>query len=521
MSPDRGEVSRRSVLLLSGLTLAGAAAGSAGCSGSPPPAPQPSGRTVPTGDRRDYSEPATYDWAEATYRATVQPGRGEGNDAGALAWDEAYALESYLPMYRATADPGYLDKLVEHGYRVLDARDDQRRRPDYRGLTGPVWGAGAPYTVASLDLLSASGVPTLRLYSSTGSDAILVDVRPRGGGVFDLTVDAGPGGPRETIRGLSTDSRSPASLVRRLTARAPTPTGLTARDLRPTDPGPVELQPVQRATMTPARYVFLVHTGMICAPLAGFAALVRGDRRLAARYAAPARDFLSAARAAMAFHEEDWRQVSERIGLYATARGAPIPLDGTYVPHNQYLAAARVRARLFRCTKDPAEAASVSSMTNTFLSDLSAGHAPVWPYYWRGSQVYSGYGPADRVSRYTPRAEPNQALEDISHGALDVESLVAAHDAGIGVPDDHLRRLAGTFRRRVTVPGPAGVVVAANSLAAGTGTGSHELAVPRWAGLARWDRRVFTRSLALFNRRQPDPAHGQVLASTAKLVAAR
>jgi hypothetical protein len=222
----------------------------------------------------------------------------------------------------------------------------------------------------------------------------------------------------------------------------------------------------------------------------------------------------------MAFHDQDWRRVSEQIGLYATARGAPIPQDGTYVAHNQYLTAARVRALMFRCTKDPADAASASLMVNTFLSDLSAGQAPVWPYYWRGSQSYAGYGPADGVSRYSPQAKPNQALEDISHGALDVECLVAAHDMGVGLTAAPLRRLTETFRRRVAIPGPAGVV-AANSLAAGTGTGSHELAVPRWADLARWDREVFTRSLDLYNRRQPDPTHGQVLASIAKLVVAR
>ncbi|MHC4831899.1 MAG: hypothetical protein ACYTFT_16350, partial [Planctomycetota bacterium] len=45
-------------------------------------------------------------------------------DSGTLAWAESYILQSYVEAYRASGDRSYLDKIVDHGDRVLSTATD-------------------------------------------------------------------------------------------------------------------------------------------------------------------------------------------------------------------------------------------------------------------------------------------------------------------------------------------------------------------------------------------------------------
>jgi hypothetical protein len=63
------------------------------------------------------------------------------NEGGNLAWGEAYILEAVLDVYKATRDPWFLDKVVEHVDLVLAKRDDKRGKTDLiRGRVMPGWG---------------------------------------------------------------------------------------------------------------------------------------------------------------------------------------------------------------------------------------------------------------------------------------------------------------------------------------------------------------------------------------------
>ena len=64
------------------------------------------------------------------------------NTSGELAWAEAYILQGYIEMYRATKDRAYLDSLVEHFDKVLASRDDVRKVKDYyRKVPMAGWGS--------------------------------------------------------------------------------------------------------------------------------------------------------------------------------------------------------------------------------------------------------------------------------------------------------------------------------------------------------------------------------------------
>lgn len=61
------------------------------------------------------------------------------NDAGYLAFREAYVLQSYLLMYETCRDTCYLEKFIDHADSVLKQRDSIRGVTDYRGLSLPAW----------------------------------------------------------------------------------------------------------------------------------------------------------------------------------------------------------------------------------------------------------------------------------------------------------------------------------------------------------------------------------------------
>ncbi len=72
-------------------------------------------------------------------------GRGyseSSNKGGLLAWSESYVLTSYIEMYRATGDPAYLRRLVDHFDRMLKNRDDALGLKDaYTGRSFAGWGS--------------------------------------------------------------------------------------------------------------------------------------------------------------------------------------------------------------------------------------------------------------------------------------------------------------------------------------------------------------------------------------------
>lgn len=73
------------------------------------------------------SRPADYREQFDRSDQAINGGRGYSeskNKGGELAWGESYVLMAYVEMHRATGDPGYLRRLVEHFDRMLKNRDD-------------------------------------------------------------------------------------------------------------------------------------------------------------------------------------------------------------------------------------------------------------------------------------------------------------------------------------------------------------------------------------------------------------
>lgn len=80
--------------------------------------------------------------------------RDRDNESAALAWGQSWVMMSLAAMYRATADPLYLERLAYQIEGVLEQRDDRRKVADYRGVSGACWRnlsyqpGGEPYCYA-------------------------------------------------------------------------------------------------------------------------------------------------------------------------------------------------------------------------------------------------------------------------------------------------------------------------------------------------------------------------------------
>ncbi len=475
----------------------------------------------PPRSRPDFATRQAYDEAEATYRR-AQPGDVDAavNLGGSLAWGESRALQSYLTMYEATNDVSYINKLIEASQPVLSARDDRRGQVDYRGLSLPAWGAANPYTVSQLDLSDELGTPTVRLVSAATEQRVMVDVRSRPDGLFNLTV-RGSSGLVENLNALSLNPLHPRYFVRTLRDDYPGPAACTATDLRPNPVRGAVLADVTNVRVAPERYVFAVHTGMICAPWTRLAALLVRDPGLRRRFGGTADELMGAAEGALHVHESDWRQLSDKAGIYSFAVGSPVRADGTYLPHNQYLAVTRCFMYLYLATQNPLYRKRAALMLNLFRSDLSAGTAPTWPYHWSGSQPYRGFDERQTESVHSPRMAPQHHLEDAGHGSLDVEVLVAGWDAGFDIPSGLMVRLAATFLERVVRRQPDGSWRTAKRFNSSDNLAANDLAAVRWVDLSRWDRRVYSTVATLLNQMKPVPREGQVLLATAQMFSLR
>lgn len=529
MSEVRRRISRRAALgvIVTGLGVTGVAvARSHGAGESAPNRDTP--RIMPSASMPSHERPPpggvalknVYDQTELEYsRRLSEQGRFD-NDAGALAWDVAYALQSYLTMYRATLDSRYLSLFVSMGYRVLNARDTNRGLADFAGEVRPVWSSAAPYTAGWRDLVDITGTPLVRLRSVSGAASIHVRVQPQTSSEsFDLTVSAAPDGPRETITGLSLDPSSRAYVVSILQQRSPTPCELSAVALPSPHAGAAAAR-ADAGMMTMSRYAFAAHTGMIASPLAEFAALVGGDAQLGAPYGGPASDFLAAARDAVHAHDADWVLRDVAFGLYRFAREAPVRADGTYLPINQFLLMGRALTHLFVATGEPEYADKARSMMSVFRSELSPGPAPTWSYYWSKSKPFTGYSYRENISSYSPTMRPTNTLEDTGHGALDIECIVLGNRLGLGLGEYDMGRLARTFMQRIPRR-VGGKLTGADSLAEKSGTSSYDLSLGRWAGLSAWDPDVLSFVRKILADPSRFPVRGETLASISTLAGLR
>lgn len=209
-----------------------------------------------------------------------------------------------------------------------------------------------------------------------------------------------------------------------------------------------------------ARHLDASHTGMITYPMICFVRTVHETPALQRleKYSTKAQEYLDAVQEAVAVHDIQYGETDEGFGYYRFLRGEHYDPDGIEYPHNKALAIGRVLLHLAATTGDQQYWDKTAGLARTFHSDLEvdAAGAYIWPYHWTESWGYQGWDEDDEVSDNRASFDGNRRIEDISHGALDVEFAVLAFRHNIVFDRQDMDRFARTFTQNLVRPAADG-----------------------------------------------------------------
>ncbi|WP_431920320.1 hypothetical protein [Nonomuraea jabiensis] len=471
----------------------------------------------------DYTTRETFDLFDKVFHESGTAGQPtDTNEAGGLGWGASYVMAAYIRMYEAYHDTTYLDRLIHNADLVLGNRDSERGVTDYRGLSLPAW-RSLVYSAGGVSLLDASGQPLLEVRSAlvNVNDAVATVRAGTSDGRFTLEVSNPVKSKVSTFTDLTMDPAGPDYAVKRILDAYPSPTMVTAKDLRPSPAG-ATMPALGTFKLAAAPVIFSVHTGMITYPLASFVRIVRRDPRLLrnARYRAKAAEYLKACRDAAAVHDPEW--VAD--GYYIWPKGMPVPYDGVEQPINQSVALGQTYAELAAATHDPFFRDRTRRLAATFARDLRTNDkdAYYWPYWPSFGKLYSGYTKADGVSEWTPSygtpPKGGQQIEDLSHGGIDVEFAAAAQRFGLAFTDADMGRFARSYTRNMatTDNGVATTFLRVDGTGGLAAAGQY-LQAPRYMPVARWDQALFTHALAVYVDHAVQSQYGSTLLSVAYL----
>lgn len=178
------------------------------------------------------------------------------------------------------------------------------------------------------------------------------------------------------------------------------------------------------------RYTWAVHTGMIAAPMAKFAAIVRTDPKLRPNWRTEADRTLQCATEAVAVHDADFREGPGK----SEGRLESLFLE-KHLPLNMQNALARAWLAIDDATGKShyrERARRLAQFMKNRMRTLEDG-AAVWAYW-------------------PPLDGPGDSFEDISHASINVDFMVQCYEHGLVFTKEDLERVRNTLLQRVIQP---------------------------------------------------------------------
>jgi len=414
-----------------------------------------------------------------------------------LAWGEAAVIHAILDFYEVTGDPKYLREVVRRGDRMLSHRDDARGFEDSTGKAHKAWSMARKYTVAEGVLLDSSGTPVVRVRSVpyAYNDQTKAVVTATGGG-FSMSVTNEYYHRDETFADLSLDPKSPRYFERIVNDTTPTPnpdradSSGTSQLVKLIPLGKTGLPKSQSVTLKPLWLAYCGYIGIIYHPLIRFADMVKSDPKL--------KDFEPDADRFVRAADESYDEFRTHFrtgpgkdeGYYITCeRGGAFPWDNLPEPFNYLGEHTASELLLYKLTGKPIYKDHAECMARLFKHRLKLmpGNLYVWHYWYEPVTV--GYTRQDDILDNYPELAPRAAIEDVSHGTLDVRLAIDAARAGIVFNRTDLRRFANTFLKNVCLPDKSGFNGRVDGTAKETKYG--RTGVSGWLPLAEVDPKVY------------------------------
>lgn len=408
--------------------------------------------------------------AYALYDAGHKGGLGnsEATTSGALGWGESGFLHNYMLCFQVTRDTYWLDKIIDHFDRIVQAMSD----PEGDGFLS--WYA-TRYSVGVVEVKPAGDVgelkltpPSQRIWATRGGDRVTG---------HDYTLEfIGPA--RYRLR----DETEGQILVERDYEAKQTIEEIPGAKLVLDGPARTGAK-FRIATLAPESIPYIVHDGMVAYPIALFIEAALGDPALQGKYGAKAQEYAELLeRHFLRKWEQYWVELPDGAGAYTFTANPTERFPRGLLPHNQYLALARAWLVMADIPGLPASAAyreKASKMATYFRRHLRDNEgAYVWNYW--------DPRPDEGIKTSGP--------EDCSHATIDIGFAVQAARRGVVFGPEDLRRLAKTY-----------LDVMWNGSMDDPRFGSRvdrkegdKRAWWEWVGLARADRRVWDVAWAMF-----------------------
>jgi hypothetical protein len=241
------------------------------------------------------------------------------------------------------------------------------------------------------------------------------------------------------------------------------------------------------------RAIWAVHTALITAPMARFAALVRADPAWRARYGAAAERLLRVARESMQTHDSEYRTGPE-------PDEGRLLWFGESLPFNQQSLVGRAWLYIDEASDEPPYRDRLACLARFLRAHLRMlpDSAIVWSYW-------------------TPRSDPYPDAEDASHAAHSADFLLLCEEAAIEFTPADARALERTFLDHVVQPADS----IATTVAGGRPLHPPTTAILLWGRLARHSPRARDTLLRLYHDEtfRADSRHAELL-GLAYLIAA-
>jgi len=207
------------------------------------------------------------------------------------------------------------------------------------------------------------------------------------------------------------------------------------------------------------RYAWAVHSGMIVAPMARFAAVVRTDPGLKVRWNPDADRLLQVAEEAVAVHDDEFREGprAEEGYIYCLYLKKPVPL-------NMQNALARAWLAIDDATRTPKHRERVTQLARFLKNRLRPMED--------GSYVWAYWPPLEGKS---------ESFEDISHAAINIDFMVLCFEHGVVFTQEDIARLEKTLFTRVLLADDR----INDTVGGGNEFNKYRSAVLRWGRLGR------------------------------------
>ncbi|WP_163570145.1 hypothetical protein [Fodinicola feengrottensis] len=418
-----------------------------------------------------------------------------------------------------------MDHLIRNIDQVLDQRDQVRGVTDHRGISGPVWRAATQYNAARATLMDKNGNPLLDVRTAQRAVNNLASIEVVHNGETDTSpftlIFRDKTNAATTFSNVNFDTGSANYVFKVIYNQYNDNTRISVRDVRPSHATAVGLPVAAKTTLQPANYVYPVHTGQICHPIASFVRIVNADPTLKAntQYKAKADSYLAAVQAAVAFHDYEYWVNADGFGAYQWLKETPVPADGSNMPLNQCNTLGSTYAELYRITGSSAYALRMKQLKLCFRSAMTqvgtgSSIRYYWPYWGPRAAAYNGWTAtgftAKDISSFTQTKPAEKQIEDISHAALNLEFAIDTFRTGLPAPDSafslaDMQRLANTYLLYIK----SGATTAHLNIN-GTGTAGAGFIdqIPRWIGIAEWNPAVYTHALAVTQAQAFQPDQG-------------